>query len=140
VKLDLTALRKSIEGLDTALAYCSSSAAADDPALPLLLQTAAIKAFEYTYEVSWKLLKRYLEETAPDRESIEAMAFPDLIRTGNEQGLLASDWQAWKQFRDARNITSHVYDKTKAAAVFEVIPAFRDEAKELLRQLEKRLQ
>ena len=37
------------------------------------------------------------------------MTFADLIRTGNEQGVLASDWVVWKNFREMRSSTSHAY-------------------------------
>ncbi|MEX8499251.1 hypothetical protein [Leptothrix ochracea] len=35
------------------------------------------------------------------------VAFQDLIRAGNEQGLLLSDWPRWRTYRDMRSKTSH---------------------------------
>jgi len=57
------------------------------------------------------MLKRYLERTSPNPELIDAMSFADLIRTGNEQSLLLSDWNKWKVFREMRSKSSYTYDE-----------------------------
>jgi nucleotidyltransferase substrate binding protein (TIGR01987 family) len=138
VKLDLSSLRKVISQLDQAMAYTDSAQAQANPQLRRVLQTAAIKAFEVAYELSWKMLKRHLEGTAAAAQSIDELAFPDLIRAGSEQGLLRSGWDVWKDFRKARNMTSHIYDEDKAAQVFALIPDFREEAVALLERLAQR--
>jgi hypothetical protein len=66
------------------------------------------------------------------------MPFADLIRTGNEQGLLRSDWPRWRLFREMRGKTSHTYDENVALAVVADIPAFMEEAQFLLAQLQAR--
>jgi len=50
-----------------------------------------IQRFEFTYELTHKMLRRYLRESAPSPEEIERMPFADLVRTGNAQGLLRGD-------------------------------------------------
>ena len=84
------------------------------------------------------MLKRYLETTGASADTIDGMAFPDLIRTGAEQGLLASSWDVWADFRKVRNKTAHTYGEENAAEVFALIPKFRDDAGYLLAQLEER--
>lgn len=138
MQLDLTPLQKAIAQLDIALAYANSDQARADANAAQVFRTAAIQTFEFTYELSWKMLKRYLEISSGSPETIEQMAFADLIRTGNEQALLLSDWPAWKGFRESRSITSHTYDEEKAAKVFATIPRFREEAAFLLQRLEER--
>jgi hypothetical protein len=49
-----------------------------------------------------------------------------------------NDVEAWFDYRELRNITSHTYNEEKAAKVFEAIPAFADHATELLGQLTSR--
>jgi len=90
-------------------------------------------------EISHKMLKRFLEMTSATPQSIDEMPFPDLIRTGSEQGLLLSSWDVWQDYRKARGTTSHTYDEAKAAEVLAVIPAFLDEARYLLGRLEQRI-
>ncbi len=138
MKLDLTPLRKAIVQLDETLAYYGSEIARSDPKMARVFRTASIQAFEFTYELTWKMLKRHLEASAAAAQTIDEMAFPDLIRTGSEQALLLSGWDVWKDFRRARNMTSHIYDEDKAAQVFESIPSFREEACFLLARLEER--
>jgi len=66
------------------------------------------------------------------------MPFSDLIRSGNEQDLLLSDWNKWKIFREMRAKSSYTYDEDIALEVVSVIPEFILEAKALLQVLQKR--
>jgi hypothetical protein len=81
------------------------------------------------------MLKRYLEETAATPEEIDTSTFQNLIRIGNEKGLLRSDWLRWKVYRQARTDSSHTYDGDKAEAVYGIAPDFLDEARHLYQQL-----
>jgi nucleotidyltransferase substrate binding protein (TIGR01987 family) len=102
------------------------------------IRDGLIQRFEFTYEISHKMLKRFLERTAPNPEQFDAMSFADLIRSGNEQSLLLSDWSKWKIFREMRAKSSHTYDEGVALEVITVIEDFIREATVLLEQLQKR--
>ena len=67
------------------------------------------------------------------------MIFQDLIRSGNEQGLLLGDWPDWKRYRDMRSKTSHTYDEEIALEVLAGIPTFLEEARYLHSKLKERL-
>ena len=101
------------------------------------LRDACIQRFEYTFELSWRMLKRRLELDLPDAQVVDAMSYRDLIRAGLERALLR-DADAWMVFRDKRNITSHTYNAAKAANVAASIPAFTVHAADLLDQLQAR--
>lgn len=103
-----------------------------------LIRDGVIQRFEFTYELAHKTLRRYLEMTAASQATIDDMVFQDLIRTGNEQGLLLNDWETWKGYRQSRTDTSHTYNEEKALKVIGKIPAFLEEARFLLEQLRKR--
>ena len=64
--------------------------------------------------------------------------FPDLIRTGSEQGLLQNSWDVWKSYRKARGTTSHTFNEEKAREVLAVVPDFLNEARYLFSQLQNR--
>lgn len=96
----------------------------------------AIQRFEFTYEISHKMLKRYLEFVSPTPEQYDDMAFPDLIRSGNEQGLLLGDWPVWHKYREMRSKTIHTYDEDTALIVVEGIPRFLEEARYLRDRLQ----
>lgn len=102
------------------------------------IRDGLIQRFEFTYEFSHKLLKRYLEMASPTSDIVDAMTFADLIRSGNEQGLLLSDWPQWRVFREMRSKSSHSYDDSVALDVVNQIPRFIEEAKFLLDQLNHR--
>ncbi len=97
-----------------------------------------VHRLKVTYEISHKLLKRYLEAISATPEQFDAMAFADLIRSGSEQGLLLGDWTKWRAYREMRSKTSHTYDEETAIEVVRGIPAFLEEACYLLTQLQER--
>ncbi len=81
------------------------------------IRDGLVQRSEFTYEISQKILKRYLESVSATPGAYDAMAFADIIRSGNEQGLLRSDWGTWKQYREMRGQTSHTYDEGTALKV-----------------------
>lgn len=103
------------------------------------IRDGLIQRFEFTYELSHGFLRRYLRETTASPDDVQRMAFADLIRAGNVQGLVRGDWPAWCRFREMRARTSHTYNATTAAEVVAAIPAFLDEAEHLLAELQRRL-
>jgi len=103
------------------------------------IRDGLIQRFEFTYELTHKMLKRYLKETAASPDEIERMPFADLVRSGNAQGLLPSDWPAWRRFREMRARTSHTYDAKVASQVASAIPGFLEEAEHFYAELQRRL-
>ena len=133
--LDFSSLAKAVGQLEKSISFAKSDMAQQDNELFEQLRNSVIQCFEFTYELSWKMLKRYLEATAANPEDIDASSFQNLIRMGNEQGLLRSDWLRWKTYRQARTDSSHTYDAAKAEKVFEIAPDFLEEARHLYNQL-----
>ncbi|EGY53094.1 nucleotidyltransferase substrate binding protein [Neisseria shayeganii] len=103
------------------------------------IRDGLIQRFEFTYEISHKTLKRYLEYTSANPAAFDQMTFQNLIRTANEQGLLLGDWADWKQYRDMRSRTSHTYDEATALAVVQGIEKFLAEAVFLQSTLQSKL-
>ena len=136
--LDLSSLQRAIGQLDEAIAFCGSDLAKGNPRLAVHLRAAAIQAFEFTYELAIKSLKRHLEASEPNPAAVEEMSFNEMIRRGYQLGLLQAEMPAWRAFRRDRGTTSHAYDEAKAQEVFDAIPAFATEAKFLLAQIERR--
>lgn len=132
VALDLSSMRRALQQLQQGLAEARNAPGGD------LRRDGVIQRFEYSYEMCVRMLKRYIEMTSASPGAVDAMGFPDLIRTAAEQGLLRAGWPAWRDYRSARGTTSDTYDSDKARAVFATIPGFLDEAKHLFEQLEDR--
>lgn len=127
--LDLTPLVNVTASLREGLARCQT-----DPA-DTQIRDGLIQRFEFTYELSHKMLRRLLEQAAANPEEFDGADFQYLIRSGNEQGLLLS---AWPGFRELRGKTSHTYDEAIALEVVARIPAFLAEAEHLLQRLKER--
>lgn len=79
---------------------------------------ATIQRFEFTFELFWKTLKRflYLEgvETKSPRETLK-MAY---------QLKWLNDEQLWLNMLRDRNETSHVYDEDKAKEIYNKIKQY----------------
>ena len=133
MKLDTTSLGNAIRRLREGLARHEVEPRDEQ------LRDGLIQRFEFTYELSHRMLRRYLREAAASPDEIERMPFADLIRTGNAQGLLREGWPAWRRFREMRARTSHTYDANVAAQVVSAIPGFLEEAEDLYAELERRL-
>ena len=136
--LDFSSLGNAVAQLEKSLSYANSDLAKSDAGLREQLRNSVIQCFEFTYELSHKMLKRYLEETAASPEEIDLSTFQNQIRLGNEKGLLRSDWTQWRAYRQARTNSSHTYDEDKAETVFGIAPEFLEEARFLLKELTKR--
>lgn len=133
-ELDITPLKNALFRLEEGLTRYQSDIT------DLQIRDGLIQRFEFTYELSHKMLKRYLEATAANPEEFDTMTFQDLIRTGNEKGLLLGDWTDWRRYRDMRSRTSHTYDEETALQVVAGIPAFLAEAAFLVQSLQKQLE
>lgn len=73
-----------------------------------LIQMALIKAFEMTFELSWKTMKDYLKyngvDTKMPREVIKQAFANDII----------TDGQLWIDMLEDRNLMAHTYDEARA--------------------------
>ena len=86
------------------------------------LRDGLIQRFEFTHELCHRMLRRYLRMVAASPDLFDRMPFQDLIRTGDEQGLLHGDWPLWRRFHEMRARTSHTYSAAVAQQVVAGIP------------------
>jgi nucleotidyltransferase substrate binding protein (TIGR01987 family) len=91
------------------------------------IRDSVIQRFEYTFELSHKLLRRFLSETESSKAEVSEMIFNDLIRLGCKRGLLLNDLETWDKYRKARNLTSHNYDEFNADNIAIFIPIFLED-------------
>ena len=139
-KLILTSLENAVASLQDALNEYAKEKNA-------YVRDAVIQRFEYTYELSHKLLKRHLYPFQNKTGSgclskslwshIRICSRRDLksgfhFRTG----ILRSGWDKWSLYRKLRGTTSHTYDEAKAQEALKKIPEFYEEAHFLLQQLQ----
>lgn len=77
---------------------------------------ATIQRFEFTYELSWKLMKAYLEYNG----NLEATSPRKAIKESFKEGLI-EDGAQWLDMLQDRNRTSHTYDENCAIEIFNNI-------------------
>jgi nucleotidyltransferase substrate binding protein (TIGR01987 family) len=90
--LDLSSLRNAVARLDEGLARYERDTSDTQ------IRDGLIQRFEFTYDLSHKMLRRALAEAAANPEEIDRMSFPEVIRTASEQGLLVGDWSNCSDF------------------------------------------
>lgn len=73
--LDYLPLANAIAQLEKSLAYAHTPAALADAGLGEQLRNSVIQCFEFTYELSWKMLKRYLEATEASPAELDLATF-----------------------------------------------------------------
>lgn len=135
--LDLSALRDSLVALDKSRGYLDSDLGRNDAGLREQFRAACIQAFEFTYEVGFKMLRRRLELMSENPTAVDHMSFMQLIRTAAEAGLI-SDIDRFRDYRHKRNITSHTYNQEKAEEIVAVLRDFSADMHALLAELERR--
>lgn len=75
-----------------------------------------IQRFEFTFELSWKLIKLYLEYVGLGEENSPR----NVIKLAYKAGIL-SDGDAWINMMIDRNKTSHIYDAALANEIYNNI-------------------
>lgn len=128
MQLDLSALDKALASLARGLALAQALPADEE------LRDACIHRFEYSFELAWKMLKRRLELDVPSTDAVDALSYRAMIRLAAERGLLDNP-QAWFDYRDQRNLTSHTYDAVVAQRVYAFVADFKRDADALLAAL-----
>ena len=88
------------------------------------IRDSVTQRFEYTFESSHKILRRFLSETESSRAEISEMSFNDIIRLGSKRGLLLNDLEVWNKYRKLRNLTSHNYEEFNIEDIILIIPLF----------------
>jgi len=105
--------RQRFENFEKSFLLLKSSVKMDN--LSEIERAGMIQFFEMTFELSWKLLKDYLESEGTivksPREAIKMAIHMELIEAGDD----------WLQALSDGNITVHTYDETKALLVENMI-------------------
>jgi nucleotidyltransferase substrate binding protein (TIGR01987 family) len=138
MRLDLSPLENAVEQLDDGPVLYDSDIVLQHPEIRGQMRAGAIQAFEFTYELSIRMIKRYLEQVSANPAEVDELSFRNLIRRAGQQGLLRSELDAWMGHRANRGTTSHTYNDERAERVFQGIPEFLEEARYLLKQLQEK--
>ena len=136
--LELTSLKNAVSALHAVLAKSDDAEfmrGLDDVARNAI-KSGAILHFEFTYELCWKFIKRWLE-TNISPTIADGVARRELFRLAAENRLIV-DVDQWMRHHEARNQTAHTYDPEIAEMVYGAAHDFSRDAQSLLEALEAR--
>ena len=132
--LALDSLEKAIHSLENALIVYV--AAKDRPQSERdVFRAGVIQNFEFTYELCWKFMKRWLEENVS--ATIDGTTRKELFRRAAENRLIEKV-EPWFQYHQSRNETSHTYDNDTAESVYANASPFLKDAKAFFAALKAR--
>ncbi len=92
-----------------------------------------VKRFEFTYEMAWKSLKRYLEYLGFSPKSPR-----QTFKEGFSQGII-SDEVVWLDMIEIRNLSSHIYDEWQISEILDRLSEFRNAFQNLQKEIKKGL-
>ena len=139
MKLDLSSLQKAVGSLEKTIKVAGNQdlAAELDNDAKDAIKAGVIQNFEFTYELCWKFMRRWLKENADVEEAEYPRTRKELFRLAAHSGLIKEPL-SWFSYGDARNLTSRTYDEDKAEMVYEAALNFIKDAKYLLERLQER--
>jgi nucleotidyltransferase substrate binding protein (TIGR01987 family) len=112
-------LRNSLDSLGNALARFGEALAHRDP--DEIVMDGTIQRFEFTFELFWKTLRRFLQ-----REGIDTASPKSTLRHAYRRGLLDRE-QLWLDMLEDRNRSSQVYDAAMAREIYRRLPVHHRE-------------
>lgn len=98
---------------------------------------ACIYNFKNTYEISLKMIERYLKMYHCNSAEIEKFTFFQIIKMAKGYSLLRSDLETWKAFRECRIKYNESYEEEISKKILAVIPNFLEEIQHLIIQLKE---
>lgn len=134
--LEMDSLQKAITSLKAVVEKADDEELASkiDSITRYAIKAGAIQNFEFTYELSWKFMKRWLENVLGNTY-VDGVSRRELYRIAAEHQLI-DDVDQWMIYHKARNMTSHTYNEDRAEEVFQITKIFVADAEKLLHRIE----
>lgn len=110
--MDIQKLREKLEDFSKALNRLKEALERDQS--DDIVLDAVIQRFEFTYELSWKLIKAYMSYSGIADVKTPRQAFKEAFAAG-----LIDEGDVWLEMLDDRNLTSHTYDQGTARRIYE---------------------
>lgn len=82
-----------------------------------IIRDSAIKRFEFTFDLAWKLIKTYLEE----EKGVVCRSPKECFREAFRQGIIDYD-EFWLLMTDWRNQAVHTYGEKFADGLYKKLP------------------
>jgi nucleotidyltransferase substrate binding protein (TIGR01987 family) len=125
VKLELAQLERAYKRFEEVLKR--------DPLKDDIAIDASIQRFEFTYELGWKTLRRFLS-----LEGVIAATPKEVLQEAFRLGWLIEGDAFWSQIIKDRNMTSDTYDQKIALSVYQRVKTYAPAFGRLIDLLKKK--
>lgn len=133
--LDLSNLEKALKSYENAILFSNERLEAKiSETEENVIKAGVIQNFEFTYELCWKFMKRWLELNLTPG-SMDGVSRKELFRNALENKLIDS-FNDWVKYHELRNTTSHTYNEDIADEIYNVSEAFLKDAKQFYKIIE----
>ena len=92
-------------------------------------KAGAVQAFEFSYELAWKLMKRVLES-----RGLEVGSPKDTFRQAVHERLIENP-EIWFEFQKKRNLTVHTYRDENLENILSIFDIFSAELNKFIEKL-----
>ena len=137
MKLDCSSLENAVSQLKKSFEYLLSDLAKNDSDLRDQFRAATVKAFEFSYELAIKMIRRQLAAIVANPDALRRSAFADVMREAADAGII-QDAPSFMRYRQLRSMTSYTYNDDQAEATVAAVRDFISDMDFLLKKLEKR--
>ena len=137
MKLDYSSLVSAVSQLQKSFDYLHSDLARNDADLREQFRAATIQAFEFSYELAVRMIRRQLTLIVANPDALREIDFADLMRDAADTGIIR-DAPSYLRYRELRNRTSHTYNADRAEKTAAAMGKFLRDMRLLLQELGKR--
>ena len=137
MKLDYSSLVSAVSQLQKSFDYLQSDLARNDADLREQFRAATIQAFEFSYELAVRMIRRQLAQIIANPDALREIDFADLMRDAADAGIVR-DAPSYLRYRELRNRTSHTYNVDRAEETAAAMDEFLRDMHLLLQELGKR--
>ena len=134
MKLDYSSLENAVAQLQRSFDYLHSDLARNDAGLREQFRAATIQAFEFSYELAVRMIRRQLALIVANPDELREIDFADLMRDAADAGIVR-DAPTYMRYREMRNRTSHTYNVERAEETVASMDEFLRDMHLLLKEL-----
>ncbi len=111
--------------------------ASDSEIMKEYIADACIKRYEYTVEIAWKMMKKFLKLEYGKKD--EELTINNIFRFIEGYGFIHS-WVKWREYYDRRNDISHEYNQVKALVILGMIDDLVEDCEFLYKKLQDKME
>ena len=134
MEIDITNLKSAFQTLKSSMKTLEENKTCD---FVDMLEDSCIKRFEYTLEISRKIMKRILKKIYGKSE--DELTVNNTFRFMQGYKFIPN-WENWKNYYEKLNNTAHEYNLEKSRALIEIIPNFIEDTGILINNIERKLE